>query len=254
MSTADGIGAVWARPEPGARGPRFTRAQIAATAMAIADREGGLESVSMRRVAAELGAGTMTLYHYVANKQELLDLMNDAMMAGLLVDERELRGGWRKALTAIAHASLRTWREHAWLGSESFGRGGSFGPNSLRHFEQSLAAVADTGLDLDRRMEVVAQVDDYVAGYAQRERAFLEPALGGDWKEKWAHLIAPIAEYLEQQLATGEYPHVEEFVGGDDLVTVMERTLTGKDGTRDRRFERGLNRILDGVAAEIAAR
>ena len=135
---------IWSRPEPGKRGARLSRDGIAAKAMEIADRD-GLEAVSMRRVASELGAGTMTLYHYVDNKRELFDLMNDAMMGELLVPEESLQGGWREALVAIAHTSLDTWRRHPWLHEAVAGRP-AFGPNGMRHFEQSLAAVAETGL------------------------------------------------------------------------------------------------------------
>src|SRR5262245_27967501 len=65
---------VWTRPEPGSRKPRFNRDEIAAAAVRIADAE-GLEALSMRRLAVELDAGTMTLYHYVRTKDELLALV-----------------------------------------------------------------------------------------------------------------------------------------------------------------------------------
>ena len=62
---------IWARPQPGSRRPRYRRDQIAAEALEIADAD-GIDAVSMRRVAAELDAGTMTLYHYVRTKDELI--------------------------------------------------------------------------------------------------------------------------------------------------------------------------------------
>src|SRR6185436_15098966 len=98
------VDSIWERPEPGARRPRYTREQIARTALAIADAE-GFEAVSMRRVASELGAGTMTLYHYVRNKDELIELMDDAMMSELIVPDDEMPSDWREALTAIARRS-----------------------------------------------------------------------------------------------------------------------------------------------------
>ena len=76
----------------GARRARATTSPQAA--IAVADAE-GIDAVSMRRVAAELGLGTMTLYHYVRGKDELLDLMSDAILGGQLVDEAELPTGWR---------------------------------------------------------------------------------------------------------------------------------------------------------------
>ena len=80
---------VWFRQEPASRRPAHTRADIARAAIEIADSE-GFDAVSMRRVAQRLGAGTMTLYHYVRNKDELITLMSDAVMAEVVVPEGEL--------------------------------------------------------------------------------------------------------------------------------------------------------------------
>ena len=90
------LGPIWARPEPGARRARFTREQIAEAALAVADKD-GFDAVSMRRVASELGAGTMTLYHYVQTKDELVALMDNAIMGELLVPDDELSTDWREA-------------------------------------------------------------------------------------------------------------------------------------------------------------
>jgi len=93
---------VWIRPTPGTRKPRFTRDEIAKTAIEIADAE-GFDAVSMRRIATELDAGTMTLYHYVRTKDELLTLLNDAVMGEVVVPEDELfPENWRDALKLIA--------------------------------------------------------------------------------------------------------------------------------------------------------
>src|SRR5262245_6221821 len=81
---------VWLRAGPTTRKPRFTRDDIAAAAMQIADAD-GFDAVSMRRIAAELDAGTMTLYHYVRTKDELLSLVVDAVMGELLLPDDEMR-------------------------------------------------------------------------------------------------------------------------------------------------------------------
>jgi len=235
---------IWARPEPGARRPRHTREQIAATALAIADSE-GIEAVSMRRVAAELGAGTMTLYHYVASKNELVALMEDAVMGELLVPEGELPGDWREALTAIARRTRATFIRHPWAVSGMHGTGMS--PHALRHFEQSLAAVAGTGLDAAARLDVVATVDDYVSGFVLKSD--LEPGV-----ESIPPEVAPaVAEYFEAQLSTGEYPHVEALLGEGDRWAALVRLLLTAAGDQDR-FERGLARLLDGVELDIERR
>src|ERR1700749_1700255 len=85
---------IWVRPAPGQRKPTLSRERIAATALQIADAE-GFEAVSMRRIASELGAGTMTLYHYVKTKDELIALVGDTIMGELVIGADELPDGWR---------------------------------------------------------------------------------------------------------------------------------------------------------------
>ena len=93
-------------PSRAAGVPAAAGTQIAAAAVRIADAE-GFEAVSMRRLAAELDAGTMTLYHYVRTKDELLALVTDAVMARAVVADRRAarrlaRGDARSSPTAPA--------------------------------------------------------------------------------------------------------------------------------------------------------
>src|ERR1700761_643123 len=92
---------IWAVAEPGSRKPRFTRDQIAKTALKIADSE-GFEGLSMRRVAEELGAGTMTLYYYVRTKEDLLTLIVDVLMGEICEACEPLPKAWRPALSQLA--------------------------------------------------------------------------------------------------------------------------------------------------------
>ena len=89
---------VWTRAERSSRKPRFNRDDIAAAAIRIADTE-GFEAVSMRRLAAELDAGTMSLYHYVRTKDELLTLVVDALLAEVVLppDQRLPATGARRS-------------------------------------------------------------------------------------------------------------------------------------------------------------
>ncbi len=161
------VSLIWMREEPNARRPAHTRAEIAAAALEIADPAEGFEAVSMRRVAQKLGAGTMTLYHYVANKDELITLMFDAVMGEVLVAEEELEADWRRAMTEIATNSLRAFQRHRWA-FDHFGDGRP-GPNGLRHFEQSLRAVDGLDISAAEKFELIGQVDDYVFGFALRD-------------------------------------------------------------------------------------
>jgi AcrR family transcriptional regulator len=234
---------IWTQPPPGQRRPRYTREQIAEAALRIADTE-GFEAVSMRRVAAELGAGTMTLYHYVRTKDDLRALMDDAMMREILVPPGELPADWRAAIGEIARRSRAVFRRHPWAVSarESSEAGG---PNGLRHFEQSLAAVAGTGLDAAARLEIIAMVDDYVYGFVMRESAVHHQTTLADVPEA-------MFDYLQGQLDTGEYPHVEELAAGGEPREVFSRII--ETMFDEERFERGLERLLDGIEADVARR
>ena len=90
---------MWTRQVPSPRKPRFTREELAAAAIRIADAE-GFAAVSMRRIAADLDSGTMTLYHYVKTKDELLSLVVDEVMGEVVVpDAVPFPTDWRDAMT-----------------------------------------------------------------------------------------------------------------------------------------------------------
>jgi AcrR family transcriptional regulator len=238
-----GAGPIWTRPAPGRRRPRYTREQIAEAALRIADAE-GYDAVSMRRVAADLGAGTMTLYHYVRTKDELRALMDDAIMAELLIPADELSADWREAVAQIARRSRAAFRRHPWTLTRHDDSQGQGGPNGMRHFEQSLAAVASTGLDATGRVELIAMVDDYVYGFAMREAAVAD---GGSLDD----IPDALFDYLDRQLATGEYPHIAALVGDDIRVGFLPILAAIFD---EDRFERGLQRLLDGIEVELSRR
>jgi AcrR family transcriptional regulator len=230
---------IWFRDEPASRRPAHTRADIARAALEIADSE-GFDAVSMRKVAQRLGAGTMTLYHYVRNKGELIALMSDAVMAELVVPEGELSDDWRSALTQIANRSHDAFSAHHWV-FQKMGEDGSPGPNGMRHFEQSLRAVAGLGLDREQTFEVIGQVDDYVFGYSLREV---------QERKEQEHGWAPeVVDFFRRELDTGDYPLISEFFGDDFEATFEEAMEFMSDGAR---FDRGLARLLDGIEAEFA--
>ncbi len=230
---------IWFRQEPASRRPSHTRADIARAALEIADSE-GFDAVSMRRVAQKLGAGTMTLYHYVRNKNELIALMSDAVMAEVVVPEGELSADWRTALTQIANRSHDAFKAHHWV-FQKMSDDGVPGPNGMRHFEQSLEAVAGLGLDRDQTFEVIGQVDDYVFGYSLREVQEAEEQEHG-----WSPAVI---DFFRHELATGEYPLIYDLFGDDFEATFNEAMELMAD---ESRFHRGLKRLLDGIEAEFA--
>ncbi len=233
------------REEPGARRAGLSREQIGQAAVKIADTE-GFEAVSMRRVARELRAGTMTLYHYVRNKDELLTLMWNDVMSELVIPESELTGDWRHALSKIARASRKTFKEHPWV-FEAMSEPAGSGPNGLRHFEQSMAAVSELSVRPRDRLELVGLVDDYVFGFTLREllQEMYEERGDPDMTESGL-------AFFESELETGEYPNVSKLFRGD-LRTAVERLMETYSGEQanNRRFERGLKALLDGFEANL---
>jgi AcrR family transcriptional regulator len=251
MSTGSDELPIWMRPEPGERRPAYTRDQIVQTALRIAD-EDGFEAVSMRRIAAELGAGTMTLYYYVRTKDELIALMADAIMGELLVPEDELPEGWREGMAEIARRTFAVFRRHRWVAEhiDDERESQTVGPNTLRHVEQSLAVAARTGLGVEDQFELVAFLDDYVFGYAMRTRVEeRDPMFSKD--ETVRRRLDAVLAYLDAQLGTGEFPHLEAFVG-DDPAAAFERLA--QVAADEARFERGLERVLDGIALDVQSR
>jgi AcrR family transcriptional regulator len=243
-----GSGPIWARPAPGERKPTLSREQIVAAALAIADAE-GFEAVSMRRLASELSAGTMTLYHYVKTKDELVALVADAIMGELLIPAGEVPEGWREGFAEIARRTRGVFLRHPWVLEHMDERSDDgAGPNGLRHVEQSLAVASRTGMDAGGQFELVALVDDYVFGYAMRARA----GFGFDAEDPAAERrIDGMLAWVQGQLATGEFPHLAAFSGDDPRGAFMRAAQLTTD---EQRFERGLQIVLDGIELELERR
>jgi AcrR family transcriptional regulator len=223
---------IWTRAEPNERSPRHTREAIAAAAVAVADAD-GLSAVTMRRVAAELGAGTMSLYHYVRTKDDLVTLMDDAVMREVVLDA--VPAGWREALTAIAGRMLDVYERHPWV---VWLRGADPGPSRARHVEQILGAVASLPVDGLTRFEIVSLVDDYVTGFVLRH--------GGSDAGDVDAIPDEVFALMETSLAS--LPHTAAIVGED--VRAFARHFIALAGDRGR-FERGLARVLDGIAISV---
>jgi AcrR family transcriptional regulator len=198
----------------------------------------------MRRIAGELGAGTMSLYHYVRGKDELVALVSDAIMAEIIVPDDELPDGWREGLAEIAHRTLEIFKRHPWI-VEHMGEGDPWatGPGVLRHVEQTFAVAARTGLEVDDQALLASIVDDYVFGHGMR--AYQGARFGGGEPEE--RLDAMVA-YLTEQLDTGDYPHLQA-IAGDDPAAGFARL--GHQTSDQDRFERGLQLLLDGLEAWV---
>jgi AcrR family transcriptional regulator len=230
---------IWMRPEQGARGPKPTygRRDVAAAGIRIADAE-GIEAVSMRRIAAELGTGTTSLYRYVSKKDDVLELMGDEVMG-------ELRGtklpvGWRSGLRTIARLLRETALRHPWLPLLSSGRA-NLGPNSLWWMEQSLSVFDGMDLDTDEMLADLGTLSAFVLGHVQGELGDQEAARrSGLTHAQW---MEQRSEYGPSIMESGRYPR---------LTRVMVEAKTPHAADRqDRLFAGGLERVLDGLAAHL---
>jgi AcrR family transcriptional regulator len=226
----------WTRPERRPRGahPALSRESIVRAAIEIADAE-GLEAISMRRVAAKMGAGTMSLYWYVADKDELLDRMVDAAFGEFRTPDQP-SGDWRADLRLIAYETRAMYLRHPWM-AQLMGARPNFGPNVLRHVEFSVAAVDGLGLDIRRMALIPRALDDYVIGFTLRELALNEAVRRSEFtEEEWRAVLDP---YFQELFAGGEYP-------------VLARvSAQGWDLDLEAAFAFGLDCMLDGLAARI---
>ncbi len=227
------------RPERPQRGPQpsHSRAEIAAAAVRIADAE-GVEAVSMRRVAAEVGSGTMSLYRYVSRKDDLLDLMVDAVMGEMDLPAAP-SGDWRADLTLQARGGRAVGIRHPWLSELSAGRP-PLGPNGLRAIEFALGAVEGLGLDIDGMSRVVGILTAFVRGFVQAELAEQEARrrTGLDLNQ-WR---ATRAAYIRMLIDSGRHPMLRRIV------------LDARDPDPDSDFETALGQVLDGLAATLPGR
>ncbi|MEU6353475.1 TetR/AcrR family transcriptional regulator [Streptomyces sp. NPDC047072] len=195
---------IWARPERAGRGPRpaFTRADIAAAAVRLADA-GGLEAVSMRHVAAELGCGTMSLYNYVPRKEDLYELMIDAI--GAEHEIREPTGDWRADMRYNALQTRAIMLRHTWVPRLISGVYG-FSPHTLRYLEHCLHCLEPLAQPYSVKMELVALLNGVVTTYTGNEIATAERTRNLPWTEEEENAVR--MAYLGSQVATGAYPRL----------------------------------------------
>ena len=228
---------IWTQPPPGSRKPRFTREQIAAAALQIADKE-GFAALSMRRIAEALGAGTMTLYYYVRTKADLVALMDDALSAELVELSQPLPAHWRAAITVIARATWKTFMRHPWALHE-MEDSRMLGPNTLRHIEHSLEAVASLPLPSNDQLELLSIVDDFVFGTVLSSHTRIAPL---DAKS-----TSVMNKHTKQILAAGTYPRLTLLIGDREPLDIFLEFATLV--SNEERFERGLAMLLDGFTA-----
>ncbi|MFG1783740.1 TetR/AcrR family transcriptional regulator [Rhodococcus oryzae] len=197
-------------------------------AIRVADR-GGVEAITMRRVAQELRVEAMSLYHHVPNKDAILDGVVDAVFEAI-----ELPGAacddWRDAIRARASSARAVLSQHSWaLGLMDSRR--NPGPATLRHHDAVLGVLREAGFALPMAAHAVSLVDSYVGGFVLQE-ANLPVATRGDVEE--------VAGSILEQLPGADLPYLTEMI-------VDHALQPGYDYTSE--FGYGLDLILDALEA-----
>lgn len=229
-----------AAPESG-RGPRkkLTVDEVVAAAIALADAE-GLEAVTVRRLAQELGKAPMTLYTYVPGKSELVALMLDTLFEGM---ERTAAPGaaWRDRLGAVARENYELYRAHPWAAAAAPSRP-PLGPGQCAKYEHELQALEGLGLSDVEMDDALAYLLAFVRTAAQdAAQSEAERAASGMNDQEWWEANGPL---LAKVIDPERYP---------TAVRVGQAAGEVHDAAYNARhaFEFGLERTLDGLASLI---
>jgi AcrR family transcriptional regulator len=212
-----------------ARAP-LTRELVLRTALALAD-QGGLDALSMRNLARELGVGAMALYYHFANKEEVVDGVID-----LVFGEITLPGtgpNWRAAMRVRAISVRDALARHRWAVGLMESRRNP-GPANLRHHDAVIGSLRSAGFSMEMAAHAYSVLDSYIYGFALTKLNL--PFVSGDD-------VADIAQTMLEPFPAGEYPHL--------VALITEHAMKPGYDYADE-FEPGLDLILDGLARRQA--
>jgi AcrR family transcriptional regulator len=204
---------------------RLSRERVLQAAMAHADA-GGLEALTMRRLAEVLGVAPMALYRHVANREDLIDGLIDVVFGE--IDLPEAAGDWRRAMRQRA-ISLRDFLlRHRWAIGFMESRANP-GPASLRHHDAVIGSLRAGGFDMAMAAHAYSLLDAYIYGFA-----LTKMSLPFDDTSD----IADVAQEMLEPFPAGEYPNL--------LAFITEHAMQPGYDFADE-FEYGLDLILDGL-------
>ena len=207
----------------------LSREEVLACALRLAE-EWGLEQLTMRRLAGDLGVAPNALYTYFADKTVLLDALFDAVLGEVEAPDPEA-GAWQEALTAMMRASRAVLLAHPHLVSLFLTRPG--GPNALRLGEATLRVLARGGVEGERAAAALRALLAYTLGFAALEAARLPQP---ERRRRTERALARISELPE-----GEFPETRS----------LSVSLATHPGEQD--FEAGLRWLILGIAGEAPA-
>jgi AcrR family transcriptional regulator len=213
--------------------PRLTRELVLETAIRLAD-EGGIESLTMRKLAGELGVEAMSLYNHVANKGDLVDAIVDVVLSEVALPPATQ--DWDTAIRAYAIYAYEAFRRHPWACHLSMTLSSSQSPRvaRLRYMEWLLGRLRDAGFSPDLTYDAYHAIDSHILGFTlwQLEHVGSVQEIAGqdDVAAFVARFVAQLRREGYQHLADHAEQHVE---------------LGGSKGNRE--FEFGLDLVLDGL-------
>jgi AcrR family transcriptional regulator len=197
-------------------------------AIRVADR-GGVEAITMRRVAQELGVEAMSLYHHVPNKDAILDGVVDMVFAAIKLPSVE-SDDWRDAIRTRAFSARAVLSQHSWaLGLIDSRR--DPGPATLRHHDAVLGVLREAGFSLTMAAHAVSLIDSYIDGYVLQEANL--PLTTPDE-------VGEVAGGILDHLPADELPYLTEMI-------VDHALKPGYDYASE--FDYGLDLILDALEA-----
>jgi AcrR family transcriptional regulator len=224
--------------EPSAQPGRLDRVvvhQIVAAGIDVATRD-GLEAVSMARVAAELGAGTMSLYRYVDSKDELLTLMVDTGLGSPDSGAEQGGEGWRAGLDAWARGVRDAYNTHPWALKVPI-TAPPLGPNNVAWMERALNAMAETPLSEAEKLSTLLLLSGFVRNHATLIADVSSAAAAAPPAATYGAILAQLADQ-------SAFPAVNRAIAAG--------SLDDEDEDFEPDFEFGLARILDGIEALVA--
>ncbi|MCB0882110.1 MAG: TetR/AcrR family transcriptional regulator C-terminal domain-containing protein [Thermoleophilia bacterium] len=209
----------------------LTRDRVVAAAVGRADAA-GLDGLSMRALADELGVVPMALYKHVANKGALLDAMVEALFVEIGV--RDASADWRGWLRRRATEVRGALRRHPWANGIMETR--APGPVNLRHHDAVLGCLRGAGFAFADAIHAYSLMDAYVYGFAAQEAAlgFARPSDAGEAASRRAASVPSsdglphLAELVRLLPASGYDPDVEFAWGLDLLLEGLERRLASR--------------------------
>jgi AcrR family transcriptional regulator len=216
-----------------ASGPRapLNRQRVLRAAVALADRQ-GVGSLSMRKLAQELGVEAMSLYHHVANKGDILDGIVDVVFSEIDVSDGE--ADWKVAMRRRAISAREALRRHPWAIGLMESRS-TPGPATLRHHDAVLGILRSAGFSIELAAHAFSALDSYIYGFALQEASL--PFQNSEE-------LAAVAETILERAPADEYPHLTE-------IAVEHALQPGYDYGNE--YEFGLDLILDGFEQALDA-